>query len=104
MRIRVVGGQVDRETEAAVRTSLGTSIFQWLPSEENKKPPLDNWKRLNPASDIIVCITGAIGHDSSGKAKATAARLGVPFLGIESVGEMVAVLVSTYCDHCGTQA
>jgi hypothetical protein len=68
--IVLVGGQVDQAVISAMARELVIPLAQirWIPSEKNKKAT-----NLNAvigglgSDDLVICITGKVGHDVSGQ-------------------------------------
>jgi hypothetical protein len=79
-RILIVGGQVDSAVVAALDAMLGIdeARVQWIPSEKNKRAR--NLKKVIgglPATAVVVCIVGKVGHDVSGEVKDNCSRRGL---------------------------
>lgn len=73
-KVVIVGGQVDRHIQQALIDEVGVdrSKLVWIPSEYNKKaaniPAVI--AGLDPTSSIVICITGKVGHATSGSVEA----------------------------------
>lgn len=73
-KVVIVGGQVDRYIQQSLVDEVGvdSSKLVWIPSEYNKKaaniPAVI--AGLDPGSSIVICITGKVGHATSGSVEA----------------------------------
>lgn len=95
-RLHLVGGRPDSNVLATIAETTGLSEgdISWIPCEKAKPPRnLDErWGGLRPTQDITICITGRVGHATSGKAKVAATKAGVTHLQVESANDVCGAL------------
>lgn len=94
-RLFIVGGKTDLTVVNGLR-ELGFSrdAINWLESEKAKPPRnLDErWGALDSLRDVTVCITGRVGHSTSGKARVIASKREVPHLLVETARDVITVV------------
>ena len=101
-RLFIVGGKVDSVVVDGLRElGFAPDAINWLESERAKPPRnLDErWGTLAPPRDVTVCITGRVGHATSGSARRIADRRQVPHLHAETARHVIVAVR----DHCLTQ-
>lgn len=86
-RLHIVGGKVSQRLISEIGETFGVArkSINWLPCEKSK-PPNDlasRWSGLRPERDVAICITGRVGHATSGNAEAAASKAGVPYIPVE---------------------
>lgn len=92
-KILIVGGQRDAAYMETIAREVGIrpSDVTWLPCEKTK-PPRHLPKRIAGAAmsdTVVVCITGKVGHSTSGTAKDECASRGVEYIEAYTVDEIV---------------
>lgn len=98
-RLIIIGGQpADRVVDAITKlTGMSRRNISWIASERTKKPrDLDKrLARLDPRRDIVVCVTGRIGHSESEAAAVAARAAGVEYFAIENRNDIANRLVTS---------
>lgn len=86
-KVVIVGGQVDRHIQQALITDVGLDRTKlvWIPSEYNKKaaniPSVI--AGLDPDRSIVICITGKVGHATSGSVEVACKKVGIKYNFVE---------------------
>jgi hypothetical protein len=96
----IVGGQVDDRVIESVHNALAHAAdVIWEPCERHKPPRNLNSqiRGLGGRLAVVVCVTGRVGHSTSGKVKDRCAANGVLLIEVESVAEISQALVD-YAD------
>lgn len=97
-RLTIVGGWQQPAVVDALchRFKLETRQVHWIPSERGHRLNLDALDGLQKDSDIVVCITGHIGHPGSEGVKARCRKREVPLRGVQDQGRIADDLQSAY--------
>jgi hypothetical protein len=98
MRLKIVGGMRKPAVEAEIeeRLSFDLSKLVWLEAEKGSQPPLDRFKGMRPDVDVLVCVTGKIGHAASEKARDLAVAAGIEPVLVEKASEILAALEARF--------
>ncbi len=96
-KVKIVGGQREDRviSELSGRCSINKSKIEWLQAERNKKPNLKSCTGLRP-QDVVICITGRIGHSESIKAKTLTKRANAYWIEVEVAGRIVEELEKAF--------
>ena len=95
-KVVIVGGQVDRHIRQALVNEVGLDDAKlvWIPSEYNKKaaniPSVI--AGLNPDYSIVVCITGKVGHVTSGSVEIACKKAGIEYNYVEHASSISELL------------
>lgn len=96
-RLRIVGDKFREDISLRIAAECGIQLdsADWIPSEKNKVPRglAKRWGNLRIDSDIAICITGKIGHETSGIASACGRQLGRQYLEVEFARDIPEVLL-----------
>lgn len=81
-KLHIVGGQSDAKLIAVLAEAYGFAEIDWIPCERHKKPRGlgKRWAMLDCDRDIVLCITGRVGHSTSNEAKIAADQRSAPYL------------------------
>jgi hypothetical protein len=97
-KLIIIGGQPSDRVLDEIRHATGISrrSITWIASERSKKPrDLDRrLAKLDPCRDIVICVTGQIGHAESEAAATAAAKAGVAYFPIENRNDIANRLIS----------
>jgi hypothetical protein len=94
--VKIVGGQPDQRVMSRMEAELGIRVgaIDWFACERHKKPPIGKrWQAMDPGRHVGVCITGRVGHDTSIAAQKRARATGIPYLEVETAGQLFSALV-----------
>lgn len=94
-RVRVVGGKRAAAIEERLADGLEV-VVDWLECEKGKSPDFGRLRGLSATRDLVVIITGFIGHSESGKAEGLAVRAECPVLHVETPQGVLGALVETF--------
>lgn len=72
-RLRIVGGLEDSVVADHLREVFLFGSVSWVECEKHKNPKIDSLNQVTDESDIVICITGKIGHSAFKKLKKTCA-------------------------------
>jgi hypothetical protein len=97
-RVLVVGGKqsVEVVTNLEGRFDLPVDQITWIEVEPHKHPNVKRLMGARPGRDVIVCITGKIGHAESEKVVSIARSRGIDPLLVEKASEIAEGLVSRF--------
>jgi hypothetical protein len=89
-RITIVGGKKVPHLIDSLRAKFGLGVAQirWIESEKDHEPEVDRLKGANPATEIVFCLTGAIGHSGSRKTLEICRRQGVRVLCLKKASQI----------------
>jgi hypothetical protein len=100
VKLLIVGGQIEPRTRAALSQEFGIpeSQIEWVPSEYNKKPnnlpAMVNGAAITGA--LVFCITGKVGHSTSGLIEKECSRRGVKYVPTESSASVRQALLEMF--------
>lgn len=93
-RLHVLGGAPTASALADFESELGVpeERVTWIASEKSKPPRnLDKrWGSLDPDVDVVVCVTGRVGHKTWEAGDKAATKCGVKMLECSTQGQLVA--------------
>lgn len=96
-RITVVGGKASEASVQLIGDELGSCVdVRWLKTEKKARANFDALEDLSSDRDLVVCVTGKIGHAEWKKAERMADAGKVPFLEIEKPSQAIEALRA----HC----
>ena len=67
--LRIVGGKCDEDVRNDLRATLGFKKVDWTESEKHQRTNIDWLQTVDPVQTIVVALTDAIGHATSGPLK-----------------------------------
>ena len=90
MRVTIVGGTHSDGTCRRLmdRFLLDPEQIRWIECEKGRQPPLESLRGIRKDHDVLVCITGAIGHAESEKTIRIGRRGGVEAIYVESASRI----------------
>ena len=99
-RVMIIGGKQKSAVaeELGKRFSLPASKIVWIEAEQGTQPDLYKLSGLRAERDVVVCITGKIGHAGSDKVRALSAAGGIQPLLVERASEILAAIQQRYGD------
>lgn len=93
LQVLIVGGQVDQRILESISKALpGGLSVRWEPCERHK-PPRNLNSQIRGLKDkfaLVICITGRVGHSTSGKVKERCSAEGVELREVETAGHVLA--------------
>jgi hypothetical protein len=94
VRLTIVGGLAKETVYKQLKKNYGVEAcdVRWIQTEKSREPPLDQLKGMQPESDIVLCVTGWIGHAESRKVVDLSRRCGVKCVCVEKRSEIVDTL------------
>ncbi|HEX6205053.1 MAG TPA: hypothetical protein VFZ29_04520 [Solirubrobacterales bacterium] len=97
-RITIVGGRRSTPIVERICQCFGPEVAQirWLEAEPNKSPNLDGLENVRPETDVVICITGAIGHPESDTVARRSRRGGLEPVLVERRSEIETALRARY--------
>lgn len=97
-RLMVVGGMRKPavEKELVEHFSLDRKQIVWVEAEHGSQPDLYKLSGVRAERDVVICITGKIGHAGSFKVRELAAAGGIEPLLLEKASEITAALQSRF--------
>lgn len=97
-RLTIVGGKLSETVIAKIcgEFRLRHEQIRWLEAEQNKSPNLDVLHGIRVEKDVVICITGAIGHPESDTVLRRSRRGGIEPVLIERRSEIPAALRRRY--------
>ena len=99
-RITIVGG---REVGAVCadlceRFKITHGQIRWIEAEKGSQPELDRLKGMSGDRDVVLCVTGRMGHAGSDKARRLARASGVRIVCVERTGEIADALQALFSE------
>jgi hypothetical protein len=94
LRLTIYGGRKTEETLTVLedRFGLSGSRLRWLEGEKGKAMKLDSLRSLRASVDIVVCVTGHIGHTEAETVRSRCKALSVAIVISERDTDIVAQL------------
>ncbi len=99
-RLTIIGGKRKPAVEDGLveRFSLDSRQIVWVEAEHGTQPDLYKLSGVRAERDVVICITGKIGHAGRNKVRELAAAGGIEPLLIERASEIVAAIQVRYGD------
>jgi hypothetical protein len=99
-RLKIVGGKRKPAVEGKLeeRFSVDVGKITWVEAEEGHHPDLYRLSGVRADRDVVICITGKIGHAGSDKVRELAAAGGIEPLLVEKASDIVAAVLARYGD------
>lgn len=93
-RITIVGGLDHAPTRDALSRafSFDADQIRWIEAERDSEPNLSRLEGVRPDKDVVVCVTGLMGHAGSLKAGKIASARGVVGIKVEKRSEIITKL------------
>lgn len=97
-RLTIIGGKRKTAVEGKLveRFSLDARQIVWVEAERGTQPDLYKLSGVRVERDVVICITGRIGHAGSDKVRELTAAGGIEPVLIEKVSEIIAAVQARY--------
>jgi len=89
-RLTIVGGirSTEIETKLTTQFEMNRDQIRWIEAEKDSEPEVDRLKGAKAEVEIVLCITGAIGHAGSTKTLKIARSRGVRVACLEAISRI----------------
>lgn len=102
-RLTLVGGIRSEAALNELRERFAPAEIRWLDAEPGSRLNLDPLTGLNAGSDVVYCLTGHIGHETSIKAKQCCRSRGLELRKVAKASEVSADLCRRHGGRAGSE-
>jgi hypothetical protein len=99
-RLKIIGGKRKQNVEGELekRFAIKAGKITWIEAEKSSQPDLYKLDGVRAERDVVICVTGKIGHAGRDKVRELAAGSGIEPLLVEKVSDIVTAIQDRYGD------